>query len=321
MRPASKAKVLVTGANGFVGRAVVARLLADEVDVVGAVRYPTGAAWETLSPSLSSSAEWHSALVDRSVVVHTAARAHILNEKVKRPLDIFRQVNTEGTLRLAEQAAGLGVRRFIFISSIGVNGGENVRPFTEGDPPAPREPYAISKHEAELALLQLAERTGMEVVILRPPLVYGPWAPGNFGRLLHAVAHGVPLPLGAVTENRRTLVALENLVDLIVTCITHPLAANQVFLAGDSEDLSTAELLCRLGRAMEVPLRLFSVPVWILSAGALIVGKRAVLDRLCGSLQIDIGKAKELLDWTPPVSVDIALKNTVRPFFEHRIPK
>jgi nucleoside-diphosphate-sugar epimerase len=234
----------------------------------------------------------------------------MLDDRAERPLEVFRAINTAGTVRLAQQAAEMGIRRFVFLSSIGVNGVRSTRPFTEADAPAPQEPYAVSKLEAEHALMQIAEKTGMEVVILRPPLVYGPDAPGNFGRLLGAVRRGLPLPLGAVTHNRRTLVALDNLVDLIVTCVTHPAAANQIFLAGDSEDLSTADLLRRLAQALAVPLRLLPVPVWLLSATATMLGKRAMIDRLCGSLQVDISKARELLGWSPPLSVDEALRRT-----------
>lgn len=313
---AGECRILVTGASGFIGRGIVARLVADGVDVIAAKRSPSSAVRDAHSPSLDGEADWRALLRGRTAVVHAAARAHVLDDQAERPLDVFRAINTAGTLRLAQQATEMGIRRFIFLSSIGVNGVQSTRPFTESDAPAPEEPYAVSKLEAEHALMQLAERTGMEVVILRPPLVYGPDAPGNFGRLLGAVRRGLPLPLGAVTRNRRTLVALENLVDLIVTCVVHPAAANQVFLAGDSEDLSTAELLRRLARAFGVRLRLLPVPVWLLSAGAAALGKRAMVDRLCGSLQVDIGKARELLGWSPPLNVDEALRRTARHYLE-----
>lgn len=300
-------RVLVTGASGFVGGAVVSRLLAGGVDVIGTVRLRTGEGWEAFSPSLDHTADWRPSLAGRTVVIHAAARAHIVNETAARPLDVFREVNTLGTLRLAEQAAELGVRRFVFLSSIGVNGCQTTRPFTEADVPNPQEPYAVSKLEAEQGLTQLAARTGMEVVILRPPLVYGADAPGNFGKLANAVRRGLPLPLGAVTRNRRTLVGLDNLVDLIVTCAHHPAAANQVFLAGDVEDLSTADLLRRIAKAFGLRPRLLPVPVAVLKAVAQVAGKAGMIERLCGSLQVDVTKAREVLGWTPPLSVDEGL--------------
>ncbi|WP_238474351.1 NAD-dependent epimerase/dehydratase family protein [Pseudomonas cavernae] len=265
---------------------------------------------------LSANTSWSEALVGVKVVIHAAARAHVLNETADDPLVAFRRVNVSGTLALARQAAQAGVERFIFISSIGVNGNQSSRPFTADDLPSPNEPYAVSKHEAELGLRQLAAETSMEIVIIRPPLVYGPKAPGNFGRLIKTVSKGVPLPLGAI-HNRRSLVALDNLVDLIVTCIDHPAAANQTFLVSDGEDLSTTELLRRMGVALGKPARLLPVPSWLLEAGAAMLGKRALSRRLCSSLQVDISKTRELLGWAPPVSVDAALRKTATHFLEH----
>lgn len=296
----------------------MSRLIADGIDVIGAVRRRTKFSWEVPSPTLGDKADWLSLLAGRNVVIHAAARAHVLNDRAERPIDVFRAANTVGTLRLAEQSAKMGVQRFIFLSSVGVNGNCNCRPFTEADEPAPQEPYAVSKLEAEQGLMQLAKFTGMEIVILRPSLVYGPGAPGNFGRLLEAVRRGFPLPLGAVTHNRRSLLALDNLVDMIVRCVVHPSAANQLFLVADNEDLSTADLLRRLACALEIPLYLPSVPLWILSAAATMLGKRDLMDRLCGSLQVDITKAKQLLDWTPPVSVDDGLSRVANRFLEER---
>lgn len=310
---------LVTGANGFIGTAIVAQLASRGIGVVGAARsLTTGGDCDTQSPSLSVEADWAPLLSGRTVVIHAAARAHVLHETAERPIDVFRSVNTAGTIRLAEQAAEAGIRRFVFLSSIGVNGVSTVRPFTEADAPAPVEPYAVSKLEAELGLMRLADRTGMEVVIVRPPLVYGASAPGNFGRLLRAVARGVPLPLGSVNENRRTLVALENLVDLVITCAVHPAAANQVILAGDDEALSTADLIRRLARALNVSPRLLPVPVWLLRSVASVLGKRAMVERLCGSLQVDIGKARSLLSWSPPFSVDAAIEMMARDYLACR---
>ena len=307
-------KVLVTGGNGFIGKRVCYRLTADRVDVIGAVRHPKACEWEAPSPSLDRIADWRPLLRDRTVVVHTAGRAHLLEDRAERPLDAFRAVNTAGTLRLAQQAAEMGVRRFVFLSSIGVNGVQSALPFTELDAPEPMEPYAVSKLEAERGLMELGDRTGMEIVMLRPPLVYGPDAPGNFGKLANAVKRGLPLPLGAVTQNKRTLVGLDNLVDLIVTCAYHPAAANQVFLAGDGEDLSTADLLRRMAKAFGVTPRLLPIPVALLKVMAQAAGKAGMIERLCGSLQVDVTKAREVLGWTPPLTVDEGLARAAKSF-------
>jgi len=303
---------LVTGANGFIGGAVVARLVADGCNVAGAVRRPTGASWAVPSTSLGNEADWRPLLAGKTVVVHTAARAHMLNDRVADPLAEFRRVNVAGTLRLAEQAAAMGVRRFVFMSSIGVNGVQSApgKAFSEADQPNPHNAYALSKWEAEHGLLRVADETGMEVVIIRPPLVYGPNAPGNFGSLMRAVHRGWPLPLGAV-HNQRSLVALDNLVDFIITCITHPQAANQTFLVSDGQDLSTTELVSGMAQAAGVPTRLLPVPVWALQAGASLFGKGDAVQRLCGSLQVDISKARSLLGWVPPVSVEEGLRRAM----------
>jgi nucleoside-diphosphate-sugar epimerase len=226
----------------------------------------------------------------------------------------YRRVNVDGTLALARAAAQAGVRRFVFVSSIKVNGERTPpgRAFRADDAPAPADAYGVSKWEAEQGLFALSRETGMEVVVIRPPLVYGPGAKGNFAALVRWVARGVPLPLGAVRHNRRSLVGLDNLVDLIVTCLDHPGAANEVFLAADGEDLSTADLLRRVGRAMGHPARLLPVPVWVLQAAAASLGKRAVAERLLGSLQVDGSKAGELLGWEPPCMVDEGLRRAVK---------
>ena len=252
---------------------------------------------------------WGCALQDTDVVVHIAARVHVMHDADTDPLSAFRVVNVAGTLNLARQALKAGVKRFVFISSLGVNGSKTAlsKPFIEVDQPAPHNAYALSKWEAELGLLRISEETGMEVVIIRPPLVYGNNAPGNFGSLMRAVQRGWPLPLGAV-HNQRSLVALDNLVDLIVSCITHPQAANQTFLVSDGQDLSTTELVRGLARAAGVSARLLPVPVWALQAGATLLGKSDAVQRLCGNLQVDISKARTLLGWVPPVSVDEGLR-------------
>ncbi len=235
------------------------------------------------------------------------------------PLAEFRMINVEGTLSLARQAAAASVRRFIFISSIKVNGeGTPVNmPYLAGAQAAPADSYGISKMEAEHGLRALAGETGMEVVIIRPTLVYGPGVKANFLNMMRWLHKGVPLPFGAI-HNRRSLVALDNLVDLIVTCVEHPAAANQTFLVGDGEDLSTTELLRRMGVALGKPARLLPVPSRLLEVGAKLLGKQALAHRLCGSLQVDISKTRELLNWTPPVSVDEALRKTAKHFLEQQ---
>jgi nucleoside-diphosphate-sugar epimerase len=228
------------------------------------------------------------------------------------PFAAFHAVNVGGTLNLARQAAAAGVRRFLFVSSIGVNGARTVSeiPFHETGNTNPHNAYALSKWDAEVGLIKIAADTGLEVVIIRPPLVYGRNAPGNFGSLRRAVQRGLPLPLGAV-HNRRSLVSLDNLVDLIVTCITHPKAANQTFLVSDGQDLSTTELVRGMAQAAGVPARLLPVPVWVLQALASLLGKGEAMQRLCGNLQVDISKARNLLGWVPPVSVEEGLRRAM----------
>lgn len=302
-------KVLVTGASGFIGRALVGALEASRCNVIGAMRRPVDARWAVPSPFLGGDVDWRAQLQGRTVVVHAAGRAHVLNDRVADPLSEFRRVNVAGTLQLAEQAAAMGVRRFIFLSSIGVNGASTApgSSFSEVDEPKPHNAYALSKWEAEQGLLRMVAEINMEVVVIRPPLVYGANAPGNFGSLMRWLQRGLPLPLGAI-HNQRSLVALDNLVDLIVTCITHPAAANQTFFVSDGEDVSTTELLRRMGKAMGHPARLVPVPAGLLKLVATMLGKRDMAQRLCGSLQVDIEKTRRLLDWTPPLSLDQGLK-------------
>ena len=310
---------LVTGANGFVGSALCARLLRDGTAVRGAVRslssLPDGV--EAIAVGgLSSETDWTEALRSVRQVVHLAARVHVMNEKSTDPLAEFRQVNVEGTANLARQAAAAGVRRFVYLSSIKVNGEftQEGHPFTADDAPKPEDPYGVSKHEAEQALRQIAADTGMKVVIIRPPLVYGPGVKANFESMMRWLARGVPLPLAAVTQNRRSLVALDNLVDLIITCLSHPAAANQTFLVSDGEDLSTADLLKRMGAALGCPARLFHLPPGLLKLGAALVRKPGIYQRLCGSLQLDIAKTRQLLGWSPLVSVDEGLRRAAEGF-------
>ena len=313
-------KVLVTGASGFVGSAVLKHLAREGHEVRGAYRqgvppFLAGADGVAVG-DLSDAQDRRAALDGVAAVVHTAARVHVMTDKSLDPLHEFRRVNVEGTAALARQAAAAGVRRFIFLSSVKVNGEftKAGQPFTADDAPAPEEPYGVSKHEAEQLLRQIATETGMEVVIIRPPLVYGPGVKANFESMMRWLARGLPLPLAAVTNNRRSLVALDNLVDLIVTCLKHPSAANQTFLVSDGEDLSTAQLLKRMGAAMGQPARLFYIPSALLKLGANVLNKPGIYQRLCGSLQLDIVKTRHLLGWTPPVSADEGLRRTAEGF-------
>ena len=307
--------VLVTGAGGFVGRALIAETTARGNLVRGTSRLQGGVRENIDSVVITDvgpCTDWGRALNGCDVVIHLAARAHVMTEADLDPLLAYRQVNVQGTFNLARQAATIGVQRFLFVSSIGVNGAETFeQPFTDQVGVAPHSPYAVSKYEAELGLQALAKDTGMEVVIIRPPLVYGPNAPGNFGSLMRWLNRGIPLPLGAI-HNQRSLVALDNLVDLIITCLTHPAAANQTFLVSDGEDLSTTELLRRMGVALGKPARLVPIPVSVLKLGAALLGKPEIAQRLCGSLQVDMSKTRDLLGWTPPFSVDEGLKKAAR---------
>ncbi|MDH1657960.1 SDR family oxidoreductase [Pseudomonas mosselii] len=310
-------RILLTGASGFVGKAVLGKLLERGEAVVVALRHGSEVqgkgAEQFRFAQLDGGTEWKAALGRVDTVIHSAARVHVMNDTDRDPLATFRRVNVEGTLNLARQAAKAGVKRFIFISSIKVNGEGTPkgRPYTADDQPAPSDPYGISKREAEDALRSLALESGMEVVIIRPVLVYGPGVKANFLSMMRWLEKGVPLPLGAI-DNRRSLVALDNLADLIATCVDHPNAANQTFLVSDGEDLSTSALLRRMAFALGRPARLIPVPAGLLKFGCSILGKRSLSQRLCGSLQVDIEKNRSLLGWTPPVSVDEALRLTAR---------
>jgi UDP-glucose 4-epimerase len=307
-------KVAVTGATGFVGAAVVKGYAGRVGCSVIAVtrRLPVeplpGVAYLALG-ELGAGRPWHADLEGVDVLIHTAARVHVMNDSAADPLAAFRAVNVAGTLELASRAAAAGVKRFVFISSVKVNG-ELTRlgsKFNEADAPLPQDPYGVSKCEAELGLRQIALETSMEVVIIRPPLVYGPGVKANFAALMRAVQRGIPLPLGAI-HNQRSLVALDNLVDFTITCAVHPQAANQTFLVSDGEDLSTTELVRKMAAAAGVPSRLVPVPAWALRLGAGLLGKGDAVQRLCGNLQVDISKARALLGWVPPLSVDEGLQ-------------
>jgi len=306
-------RVLITGASGFVGAALLKRLRNEAFSVTGVARGKKRSGELVPGPCLTGDADWTALLAGSQVVVHTAARVHVLKERAADSLAAFREVNTAGTLRLARQAAEAGVRRFVFLSTIKVHGEQSPsgHPFSQDAPLSPQDAYARSKAEAEEGLQALAQTSDMQIVIIRPPLVYGPGVGGNFQRLKHWVRRGRVLPLGAVTHNRRSLVALENLVDLIQVCLDHPAAANQAFMVSDGEDLSTRELLCRLAAAMNVPPRLLPVPIPVLEWCAVCLGKNATMQRLCGTLQADIRQTQQQLQWSPPLSVDEGLCRAV----------
>lgn len=310
-------KVLVTGANGFVGAAVCRRLLAEGWDVLGAVRrdapLPEGVLPRPVG-AIGPDTAWTGALAGVEAVVHLAARVHVLRERTGDPAAEFRRTNRDGTLRLAEAAAHQGVRRFLFMSSIRVNGDQTgERPFREDDAPAPARPFDISKWEAEQGLRRLAEQSAMPMTILRPPLVYGPGVGGNFLGLLTAVARGWPLPFGAV-DNRRSLIGVDNLADAVAVALEEPAGRCETFLLRDGEDVSTAELISRLASACSRPARLLPVPAGALLAVAGLLGKRDAARQAVGSLRIDDGAFRRRFGWTPPLSLDDGLRLTAEWF-------
>lgn len=327
-----KGGLLLTGATGFVGRALTQKLAHDGWQIRSAVRYTHSQPMSIAVGDINPSTNWDGAFTGCKTVVHLAARTQITPNKDSKDVQAeFRRVNTAGTLNLARQAAAAGVPRFVFLSSAKVNGegapylrkqfshkaslsisARNV--YSEADAPAPQGAYAISKWEAEQGLLTIARETGMEVVIIRPPLIYGPGVKGNFALMLRWVCKGVPLPLGAV-HNRRSLIALDNLVDFIALCADRehsPLAVNEVFLVSDGEDVSTPELLRKIARAYETKARLLPLPAAWLGFGAKLLGKTASMDRLLGSLVVDSSKARNLLGWRPVASMDDQLRKMAR---------
>ena len=311
--------VLITGSTGFVGAALVKQLASLMTCQVRALVRSKGVVFaESVTPVYVGSDYLTSGNVPLSgvdVLIHCAARVHVMSDASSDPLSEYRKINVAGTLNLAKQAAQSGVKRFIFISSIKVNGEETQvgTPFTPEDIPAPSDPYGVSKMEAEQQLMSLGKEIGMEIVVIRPVLVYGPGVKANFRSMMSWLNKGWPLPLGAI-RNQRSFVALENLIDLIITCIEHPGAANQVFLASDGYDMSTTQLLKQLGEALGRPARLIPVPVSILVRAASLLGRRSAAQRLCGSLQVDIRKSRELLGWSPPSTVENALRKTASNF-------
>ena len=306
--------VLVSGATGFVGRALVAALRAQQRQVRCALREtaPDNAGNDFIVGDIGPDTDWQPALRGIDCVVHLAARTHVLRESAADPLRAYRHINVGGTRRLAQQAAAAGVRRFVFLSSIKVNGeSTSEHPFTANDAPQPLDAYGISKREAEDVLRQIGADTSMEIVILRPPLVYGPGVKGNFLRLLQAVERGTPLPLASI-ENRRSLVYVGNLVDAIITCIDAPAAAGKTWLVSDGEDVSTPALIRKLAAALELSPRLLPCPPALLHFSAALLGKRAAAMRLTGSLAVDGSALRQAIGWQPRYSLDQGLKATAQ---------
>jgi len=309
-------KILLTGANGFVGGHLAQALeAAPDIDLTATIRRPVEilAAKTIMVQDLDANTNWSEALKSQDVVIHAAARVHIMKDDAADPMLEYRRTNVEGTLNLARQAAAASIKRFIFLSSIKVNGEQTEvgRPFYADDKARPIDDYGVSKAEAEKGLQDISYDTGMEVVIIRPPLVYGQNIKGNFAKLIALVAKGVPLPL-AMVKNQRSFVAIDNLVDLIITCINHPKAANQIFLVSDGQDLSTPELLDGMAKAMGRDIRLFPIPLSLLSLVAVIIGKRGEADRLLGSLQLDISKTLDVLDWAPVIDFEEGVRRCFR---------
>lgn len=311
-------KVMVTGGNGFIGSATIRGLLSRGIySPVATVRKHSDNVISNCEvieiDDLQNNVNWKKNLENIDVIIHTAARVHVMNDQADDPLNEYRRVNVDGTLNLAQQAADIGVKRFIFLSSIKVNGEATFsnNPFKPEDIPRPVDPYGIAKLEAERGLFDIADQSGMEVVCIRPTLVYGSGAKGNFSTLLWLVKQRIPLPLAGATNNRRSLVALGNLVDLLIRCIEHPKAGNQTFLVSDGEDVSTADLICRIGHALGQRALLINIPLSILEIVAKVFGKTEEAQRLLTSLQVDISKTCELLDWKPPLSLDDGLDAAV----------
>ncbi len=309
--------ILLTGASGFVGSALLDKIHLSGKNIRPVVRNISqlpnkkNLCWKEIG-AIDSCTNWLDSLNNIEVIIHAAARVHVMNDSSLDPLSEFRHVNVVGTRNLALQAVEAGVKRFVYLSSIKVNGEltQSNSCFTSEDSVNPQDPYGISKWEAEQALIQIASDTGLEVVIIRPPLVYGPNAKGNFASMVKWLRRGVPLPFGSI-DNRRSLVGLDNLCDLILRCVDHPAAAGQTFMVSDDEDLSTTELLKRTAFAMGIKSRLINVPQPLLQFSADIFGRGDFAQRLFGSLQVDIAKTKDILSWKPPLSVDEGLKRAV----------
>ena len=311
-------KVAVVGANGFIGSALTHTLCEKGYDVRGIVRLKErfikhNGCFEVFAVGeINSDTNWNDALKGIDVVIHLASRVHIMKESSGDSLAKYRRVNTEGTSLLARMAAEGGVKRFVFLSTVKVNGESTEgHPFTERDVPNPQDDYSISKFEAEQALHNISDATGLEVVILRPPLVYGPGVKANFLRLLDMANKNIPLPLSLV-NNKRSMIYIGNLVDAIIKCIEHTDAANQTFLVSDGQDISTQELIRIIAKAMGKKARLFPCPVSLLKVIGKAAGKSAEVERLVNSLQIDSTKIRRTLNWTPPFTIEEGIAETVK---------
>lgn len=296
-------KVLVTGSNGFVGKALCQTLRDKDKNFVGSLREKTlGTKSQDfiIVESLDASTDWRKALDGCDTVVHLAARAHILNDNIADPLAAFRQTNTQGTLNLAEQAAECGVTRFIFLSSIGVNGAfTSGIPFSPDKVVSPHSPYAVSKYEAEIGLREIASRTSMDLVVIRSPAIYGKNAPGNFGLIEKFIRYGIPLPFGSI-DNKRSLVAIENIVSFIFECIENQRAGNELFLVSDNDDLSTPEIVELMGNLIGKNPKTIKFPIKLLWSMFTLLGKRKAAVSLMVDLQLDVNRSLELLEWSPP---------------------
>ncbi|MGS0724750.1 UDP-glucose 4-epimerase family protein [Shewanella sp. 0m-11] len=316
-------KLLLTGASGFVGFSLAQRLNNADLHLISRCKFADFSRLKNLKiyhHSIESDTKYTHALKDRDVIIHCAARVHVMDEHSSAPLEDFREVNTAGTINLARQAVDAGIKRFIFVSSIKVNGESTLidKPFTENDARNPEDFYGQSKSEAEEQLLALGKETGLEIVIIRPTLVYGPGVKANFASLLNLVSKGLPLPFGCVTDNKRSLVSVTNLVDLIVTCIDHPKAANQVFLVSDDHDVSTASMVKHMSLALGKSSISIPVPLWCYRLVGMLTGKSDVVDRLVGSLQVDISHTKNTLGWIPPQTLEDGFKETAEYFLLHK---
>jgi len=310
-------KLLITGYTGFVGNALLQHFPKGSLVLIGR-QDATSAHGNVYCKQLDTYEKFDDCLEGVSVIVHCAARVHIMNDKSEDPIAAFKEVNTLGTLNLARQAAAAGVKRFIFVSSIKVNGESTSErtPFSCNDDCHPQEPYGASKADAEIELKKLAIETGLEVVIIRPTLVYGPGVKANFASLMNLVSKGIPLPFCCITKNKRSLVSITNLVDLIITCIDHPKAANQVFLVSDDHDVSTSEMVREMARAIHKPSWQLPIPIWCYKLVGKLFNKSEVVDRLTGSLQVDISHTKETLGWKPPQTLQEGFKQTAKAFLQ-----